>query len=185
MFAKASLDPPVEARPRRWPVRLLFVFVTLLVVVWAAPIIATWTPLLAALCSKADAYIDGSVRVSSASLGWFSPVVLYNVEVRDAADQTIAQIPKLESERSLVQLLLHRDDLGAFRADKPLIDLTFVGNESNLEKLLAKSLQPRGDAAQEASHGTSSLPKVQIEIVNANVNILDADTRAIWRISDV
>src|SRR5204862_36780 len=118
------------APPKRWGLRLLLLLAVLLLLLWSAPIIVASSPLASWVCEKASGYIDGNVRVGSVSLGWFSPVVLLNVEVRDAADRPIMQVPTIESERCLLRLLLSRDDPGCFRLEKPQIDIHFAGNQS-------------------------------------------------------
>ena len=177
------INPPVA--PRRWPLRLVLAAAVLLLALWAAPIIAAWTPVLGWLTQRADANIGGSVHVGSASLGWFSPVILYNVEVRDDADQVLAHFPKLESEHTLLRLVLNRNDLGAFRADKPEFELTFTGNDSNLEKLLAKAMQRPETEPVDQPATARPLSALQMDVVDANIRIFDADTKAIWNITGV
>src|SRR5216684_3814213 len=119
--------------PRRWGLRIGIAFCGLVVAIWAAPIIAARTPLVSWMCARTANYLDGSVHVGSASLGWFSPVVLYNVDIRAADDRPIARIPKVEGDRSLLMLLVDKRDLGTFRFERPTIELTFAKGDSNLE----------------------------------------------------
>src|ERR1019366_1527567 len=131
-------DTQSFAALRRWGCRIALGAVGLVGLIWAAPIVAAWTPLVSWSATKASAFFDGSVTVGSASLGWFSPIVLSNVELRGTDGQVIAQIPRIQGDRSLLMLLLDDSDLGSFRLEKPKIDLIFTGDDSNLEKLLAK-----------------------------------------------
>src|ERR1051325_7852317 len=114
-----ATQPPT---PRKWPRRLLGLFGTLIVLVWAAPIIAGYTPLVGWACRHADAYIDGTVEAGGASLGWFSPMVLSDVTVRDAQGNVVGEIPRVVGDRSLLKLLLDRSDLGSFCLERAKID---------------------------------------------------------------
>ena len=132
---------------KRWAVRFLVVVGGLVVLVWAAPMIAAHTPLVSWACREAEKHVDGRIHVGTVSLGWFSPVVLTNVEIRDAGEHTIVHIPKIASDRCLLRLLMDRDDFGSFRLEKPTIDITFTGTESGLEKVLARYWPEPGNAA--------------------------------------
>jgi translocation and assembly module TamB len=171
--------------PRRWGRRIVLFAVGLVVLVWAAPMVAAWTPLVPWACAQAAGYIDGSVHVGSASLGWFSPIILSNVEVRGADDQVIAQIPRIEGDRSLLMLLLDHGDLGSFRLEKPKIDLIFTGKESNLEKMLAKSLRDPVNAQATGRPAPTVMPQIRLEVVDALLKIHDADTKQDWLIQSL
>ena len=129
--------------------------------------------------------IDGSIRVGSVSLGWFSPIRLCNVDVLDENDQCIIQIEKIESDRCLLHLLVHREDRGSFRIEKPRIEWTVAGNESNLEKFLALFfLEPTAEASPGAE-SASELPHLHLQIVDGTVSIQDCDTNQFWKIHTV
>src|SRR5438874_9557450 len=102
---------PPYVPPRYWGRRILLAALGLLLLIWAAPVIAAWTPFVSWMSGKASDSINGSVTVGSASLGWFSPIILSNVEVRDADDQLVAQVPRIEGDRSLLMILIDPSDL--------------------------------------------------------------------------
>ncbi len=166
--------------PRTWPRRLLVLVGLLLVLAWAAPIIAGYTPLVGWACRHAERYIDGSIQVGGASLGWFSPIVLCDVTVRDRDSRIVAQIPRVEGDRSLLMLLVNRSDLGSFRLEKAKIDWVFRGKQSNLETLWAKFPNESVSAKQNAR--ATTLPRVDFDIVDATLRIDDADTKQHWQI---
>src|SRR5438309_657104 len=99
--------------PRRWLLRVLLGLGALLVLAWAAPMLAAYTPLVSWMCNRYVNGFDVTIHIGSASLDWFSPIRLNNVELRDADGGLLAQIPKIETDRSLLTLLLDRDDLGS------------------------------------------------------------------------
>jgi hypothetical protein len=170
---------------RRWGLRIGLTFCALAVAIWAAPIVVAWTPLVSWICAKAMHHLDGSVHVGSASLGWFSKVALYNVEIRDAGDRPVAQIPKVESSRSLLMLLVDHQDLGGFRIERPTIEWTLDKVDSNLEKVLAKALDQAPAASPDETRAQISLPKVRLELVDATLKFHDADTNQSWQIKSL
>ena len=94
----------------RWGRYVLVFLGMLLLLARGAPIIVAWSPLVGWACGQAKSRlgIAGSVSVGSVSLGWFSPIAIRNVEVRDEDDTRIVQIEKIESYRSLLYLLMTR-----------------------------------------------------------------------------
>ncbi len=177
MSADTMSSPPP---PRRWGLRILLTLCGLLVLVWAAPMIAAWTPLVAWICGKASQQFNGSVRVGSASLGWFSPIRLYHVEILDADGQPIVHIAKIESDRSLLTLLVERDDLGSFRIDQAVVDWKFDWTTSNIEKALARPRRPSVDAHAAPEPAAWSVPQVRLEITNATLKVHDVQTQKTW-----
>lgn len=176
------MSQPVSNPPgRSWKMRLFVCAGVLLVLVWAAPIIAAYTPVLGWVAGKASEAIDGRVEIGGASLGWFSPIVLYDVTVRDADNEVIAQIPKIEGDRALLKLALDQSDLGTFRIERAKIDWTFRGNDSNIERLLAKALKPSPESKSPSSAATT-IPHFDVEIVDSTLKIDDADTKQTWQI---
>ena len=66
MPADTKFIPPPQ---RRWAVRILLTLCSLALLLWAAPMIAAWTPLVSWACNRATIFFDGSVYVGGASLG--------------------------------------------------------------------------------------------------------------------
>jgi hypothetical protein len=172
-------DRKAAAWLRRWSLRFALATVGLVALVWAAPILAARTPLVSWLCARAAAPYGCTVHVGSASLGWFRPIVLSGVEIRDSKGVSIAQIPRIEGDRSLYALLQNPDDLGAYKLDKPSIDWTFGRNDSNLETLLAHSLQPPPTGDKPAK---PALPHLSVQIVDGTLRMHDAESQLTWQV---
>src|SRR5206468_1558903 len=67
----------------------------------------------------------------------------------------------------------------------PKIDVTFTGQESNLERLLAKTLQAPANAQPANGTPADAWPAVHLDIVDAKLTIHDADTKRCWVISSL
>ena len=87
---------------RRRGSRLLLLALLGIGFLWLSPTIVAKTGLLGYIVNSATSDLDGSVDVRSASLGWFSPITLWDVEVRDADGGLVARVPKVVGDRSLL-----------------------------------------------------------------------------------
>ncbi len=177
-------EPAVGASA--WKRRLLVGVVLLLAALWALPVAVAKTPLLGWLVGFANAHLDGSVQVGSASLGWFSPVVLHDVSLTDHDHQPVANITKVETERTLLGFVFDHASLGVIRVDKPNLDIVCTGSTSNVEKVFARYLvRPPvpDDAPQDAK--PSPLPQVHLEVTDGSVTVSDGDTKQSWRIQSL
>lgn len=107
----------------------------------------------------------GSIHVGSASINWWSPIVLNDVEIRDAQGQPLAEIGSLASDNPLWTLAFHSSSPGRFTVNQPALHLVLRDDGSNLEDMLGKLSQ---------GSGSSSLPAVQLAVSNGKVTIEDA-----------
>jgi translocation and assembly module TamB len=150
---------------RYWPVAA---GIGAVLFVWLLPWMIAHSPIMTALIDRSAADLAGTVTARSASLGWFSPVVLYGVEVRDKQDQPVMEIAKLTGDKALLALLFDSSHLGRFRLTEPKVRLVVRDDGSNLEDLIAPYLDPKRpagdvDVAMEVSDGTLTVeePRTQ------------------------
>jgi hypothetical protein len=171
-----------ERTPRRaWRRRLLLVGIGVLVLVWALPMILARSPFVGWLERQLGAHAGCTVHLGRLSLGWFSSVAAYDVVVHDRADRPLLHAAIVESDRSLLALLLHRDSLGTFRVDKASIDIVFAGAASNLDQTLTQLIdRPAPNAAELAP--TFSLPPVEVELVDSCVRVTDKEMSHTWQL---
>jgi len=99
-------------------------------------------------------------------LGWFSPVWLGGVEVRDERGEILLEIPEVAGDRWLLGLLWDSSRLGRFRLREPKLHLAFRENGSNLEDVLAEYLSSTKpttpvDIALEVVGGTVTLAETR------------------------
>lgn len=128
---------PVHQRRGFRPISFVLV---LFLVIWLMPIVIGHSPLLNSLLAVGTGDLKGSVTIGSASLGWFSPVTLWNLEVRDTRHEPVLVIPKAVGDRTLISILWDNSRLGRFRVEQPQVSLLFDQQGSNLEDMLAKYL---------------------------------------------
>lgn len=140
---------------------------------WFAPFLVAHTSLIDRAVVSAAADLQGSVHVTSASLGWFSPVRLAGVEVRDADGKPLAKIPAASTERTLLGLLTSGDAAG-LKLERPRIAITLDNQGSNLERALEKIL---------TSADAGAAP-FTLQVTDAEVQVIDALARREWTIRD-
>ncbi|MBI2824639.1 MAG: hypothetical protein HYX69_08140 [Planctomycetia bacterium] len=135
------LDEP-QPRKRRWLFTMI-VLVGLPAVLWFAPAIVAHSPLCDRVVAMIFSDLRGTVSVSSASLGWLSPVAARNVEVRDLAGKPLAVVPAVTSSKTLLAILLNMRDLGTFQLDRPQFDVVLRERGSNVEDAIAGWLESK------------------------------------------
>ncbi len=168
-----GVSPPRKYRRRR----LMIVSAVLLVIVWLLPGIVVHTPLLNWILGKATANLNGSVTVGSASLGWFSPIAVENVEIKDAKGKSILALPAACGDRPLAAILCNYSNLGQFTLDHPKLSIVLREDGSNVEDLLAKYL-----AAPPSSSQSSTKIGLAIKINDASISVSEEPLGLGWRI---
>lgn len=144
--AAGTRRAPAPKPRRRWPVVLAGIFIGLLLLLWFAPAIMVATSLHQQFLRGALGDFPGEVKIGRASLGWFSPVLLGDVEVADAGGEPLLTCRQLSSEKTLVGLIADASELGRFRLDSPVLYVSTREDGSNLEDALQPLLQAEGES---------------------------------------
>lgn len=165
-----------ERKPRRrWPLFFVTLCTLLLVLVGFAPTIVSLTPLGPKLVASAAAgKLNGSLEVSSVSVGWFSPTQVRGVIVKDKDGATLATVDSIVVDRSLLNLISTTQQLGKITVVKPDLLLTVRPDGSNLEDLIAPLLaQPSSGAAT---------PQCIVEVQEGRVKLVDSSSGQTWEL---
>lgn len=174
MAARPAGHTPWFQRYRRyWPLAVAGAGVLLLGML---PWVVAHSPLMTAIIQRSTADLEGTVRVKSASLGWFSPVVLYGVEVHDRQGNLVLEVPRLAGDKAMLALLFDTSHLGRFQLDEPKLHLVLREGGSNLEDLLARYLDPQQPASPR---------ETAIAARDASLTVLDQRARRTWQIESV
>ena len=161
---------------RRW--RAIAGICLLLVgLVWLAPTIVAKTSILPWILSSATSDLNGSVGFESASLGWFSPVKLYGVALRDNRDVPVISIEEVKGRKSLLSLLWDSTRPGHFIIQNPKIVLEIRRDGSNIEDIIEEYLKP--------SETETAGVECSIQIVGGTVEINDKTADRKWAIEEL
>jgi len=161
--------PPSKPRARRWIRIVTAMFLLLVVVLVAAPTIIAKTPLLNMLVRKALADVHGDVAIGGASLGWFSPIELHDIQITDSARRPMLTVPRASLSKSLVNLIVSQRDLGEITIEEPLLDLATEKGRTNVEEVFAKFLESDGSAP------SAERVAIQIRLANGKIHLRGRD----------
>lgn len=163
--------------PRRFPTRTLLTLCLLAVGVWLAPSIIARTPLLNGFVKSATADVNGSVSCRGGSLGWFSPVVLRGLELRDVHGESLVYVPHLRLQTSLWKLLTGgASSISGLRIEQPEVNIHLTDRGSDLQDAIEPLWSGPGETA---------LAALDIEVNDANVQITDDQTRRSWQVASL
>ncbi|HUY32626.1 MAG TPA: hypothetical protein VMV69_07570 [Pirellulales bacterium] len=164
--------------PKRRGGRLMFFAALLVALVALAPTIATRTPLrgacLALACRVAG--VNGSVRADDLSLGWLSPISATQVEIDDPQGNPLLNLASLDCDKTLLDLLLRRSELGHIRLGGVKAEVTFSDTGSNFKEVLNAWLQPNTSATRVTC---------DLEISDAQAAIHDTASKRDWLVEKI
>jgi hypothetical protein len=129
----------------------------------AAPTLVTKTPLKGIALAMASSG-DTEVSVGSVSAGWLSPIAVTDIELRQGGDKLHASVPALSIDRTLLDLLLDRTNLGRIRLERPFVE--------------ARLQEDRAKVKQELDSAPAVLQKaerisIDLEVVDGTVVLHD------------
>lgn len=156
----------------RWPLGLLLLILTL---VYFAPLIVASTGLRHQLAAMAGESLQLRLQLKSATLGWFSPVVIRGIQVRDLGGELLAEVDTLTTSKSLLALATNPEALGVVTIDRPQVRLRLRPGGSNWEDALKPLLEQETD-------GATALPAGTVQVRQGQVEIHDADHPGSWAI---
>jgi hypothetical protein len=154
-----------------------------LVAVWALPIGLAHSPFVNWVAEQLTLHSGCTVRIGGLSLGWFSAVAAYDIDIDDTSGRPLLRAGSIESRRTLLGLLVNRADPGGFKVDRATIEIVLAGAGSNLDDAISQLIEP--PAAAGAESGPRSLPPLNIEITDSSVSIAEALTGNTWRVQSV
>lgn len=158
--------------------KLLLLLLALLLFVLAAPWLVANTPLRGWVLGRIGAGLGVGLSAKEMKLNWFTPIELSGVTVSDAEGESLAEVERVTTTRSLLGLVCnHRSDIGTFRFEKAALRVAFQGNTSNLEALLSKLPKPENNGGKG--------PALGIEFVNASVHVHDGERKSDWLLDPV
>lgn len=140
----------------RWRRRLLAVTVATVALVAAGPTLVAWSPLRHELPKTRMRGFRGRIHVGSATLSWFGPAVLRDVQFFDPEGNCFLETRVSEDDRSLLTRILHPSRRPHLRIERPVITLKLRAGGSNVEDALRPVIEYEGKRAAKATELTST-----------------------------
>ena len=120
---------------------------------------------------------QGRIVIGRASLGWFRPIQLQQIELRDAQEASLGVIGRFTSDRTLWQFLWNRQDLGRFVLEETTLHVQLRPDGSNWEDALARYLSQ--------TEPSRSSVNVEVELKNGTALLSDARSGRSWRLENL
>jgi len=107
----------------------------LLLLVLAFPYIAMVQPFRDMILRAVLPEINGTVTASRASLGWFSPIRFYDMEIRARGGRPVVSVPTFHGDRTLWRYIVSPSELGNFRIERPGVSVVVTDGGLNLREV--------------------------------------------------
>src|SRR5262249_33939222 len=137
--------------------KLLTFLVLIILIVGLLPIIVAKTYLRNVILSRILPSDAVRVTIGDASLSWISNPSGTNIEVKNAADETLLTAESIVVDRTPLKLALNSRDLGTIRIVHPTIYLKVRPDGSNVEDLKQKLLPAAPDTTEKMQQPTASV----------------------------
>jgi hypothetical protein len=184
LFKRSRPDSTGTLPRSKWRRRLFAGSLLLFALAVLSPVLLAKTPLRNWLVAIALKQFKGDVRIGGASLGWFRPLILTDIEVRDLNGRTLLSAPRVEGSKSLAALLCHPFDLGEFRFSKTSVHVVCGHDTTNLETALAHWLQRKEQSPSSDDPGLEGIG-VRASFTEASLVLEDEDTGRTWTLDPV
>ncbi len=167
-------EPDATPPPRKFRAfrnGCIAMLVLLVAAVFLAPTIIARTSLRNSLLSSA-LELDGSISLGALSLGWFSSIVVDDLELRDREDRVLVEVAQIRTDKSLLGLLFSAGDIGVVYLDQPKLHVICHEQDTNLERAFAKAIERDADAKA----------AIDLRIQNGTVEIDDVPAARAFRV---
>ncbi|HEX4129020.1 MAG TPA: hypothetical protein VHZ24_03180 [Pirellulales bacterium] len=170
---------PRHAAPRRRRRPLLTGFVLLLVLgiglLAAGPTIVLQPQVRDRVLHAALADLHGRVSLDDLSFGWTTPLAVKNLQLHDASDKVVINLPNVAGDRGLLWCLCSAGtDFGTLRMNQPHVEVELHDGATNLQDIFAEYLKG-------PSSGSQSMPTVAVELADASVVVRDVRSGQQWQ----
>ncbi len=173
---ETSIDQPARSgtRLRRWLLVGTVFLAILTAVMLLAPTILARTSLRNVAVQRALPDFPGQITIRSLQLGWFSPVRLEGLTVSGREGKQLADVSRIETEKTLWQLATGWRDVGRVRIIRPKLDVVLRSDGSNVEDVIAPWMK-------EEAKTSSQAVGVVLEITEGSADVVDQATNRCYK----
>ncbi len=147
------------------PRKIAMVVGVVAVIVLIAPFLAGYTSVVESIVQKRIPDFQGTIKIGSSSIRWFSNISLHNVTLYGENEIPLANIPQIDTDWNLVNILLGKTHSISLKLQRPEMIFLCAESTSNWELALAKYL--------DGSTQTDAMG-LQVEVVQGTLRIQDA-----------
>lgn len=167
------------SRPRggKWKKYLLGTVLALLVLVLCAPLVLQSKTVVLGLVGQSKALDPLKLDLKGISFGWFRPLRLTGVEVKDAEGKVLAQVGRVDTELSLWRLLTQRSNLGTVTIEQLEATVEVSPGTTNLEQIVQELA---AKYATEEETESSAPVAINIVVKESVLHAVDTLTQEAW-----
>lgn len=167
------------SRPRggKWKKYLLGTVLALLVLVLCAPLVLQSKTVVLGLVGQSKALDPLKLDLKGISFGWFRPLRLTGVEVKDAEGKVLAQVGRVDTELSLWRLLTQRSNLGTVTIEQLEATVEVSPGTTNLEQIVQELA---AKYATEEETESSAPVAINVVVKESVLHAVDTLTQEAW-----
>lgn len=158
MSSDAWLKSGTAKKPRRWRRGLAIAVGLLALLVALGPTLVSFGPIRRVALAVVPSRVRGTISIGAASLGWFTPPKIEDLEIRSNAGEPVVSIARIAFDRPLWRLAWQPSDLGEIRADRARLRLVLADGGSNVEEVLGIPIRIKPADEREGAAGRAAPP---------------------------
>lgn len=180
------IDPSIgnsAKQPARWRFRWRWLGLGLFVLIGAValgPTLIAKTQLRSWLLQWSLEGMNATVHVGEASIEWFAPIELHDVELRDADGRRLFFAESIYCDRTLTDLLKDSNHLGHVRIQKPILHVVFEGPFTNIEQVVVPWMKKK-----EICLEAMLRRQMNLQVDAATIHLRDYDTTQRWTFAPI
>jgi translocation and assembly module TamB len=167
-----------SGRGKRWRKYLLGSLLALVVTILCAPLLLQSKMVVLGIVQRTEAVSPLQLDMQSISFGWFRPLRLTGVEIKDSEGKLLGKIERLDTELSLWRLLTQRSDLGTISIDHLDATIEIAAGSTNVEQVLEELIAKY--ATTEPQDPTAPGVAVKLVIRESVVHAIDSLSQETW-----
>jgi hypothetical protein len=170
--------PPIRRRRRLRIVAWSFLGLFLLLAM--GPSIAQFGPLRTMLLRLATPGLNGTIHADQANFGWFTPVHVAGLTIRDPEGATVVEIPDLHFNSTLWTLITGDHDLGRLRIRDLRVNVVAEATGGTNLRRVFGPMKRQGNLLDRLRGHT-----LDIEVEDVQIHVRTPDARGDWRAGDI
>jgi len=155
--------PRRRGTPKRWAIVAVALLVMCATIVWLLPSLLVVGPWRNSVLAWVMSDLHGSIYADRVRLGWFSPVEVSGLRLRDSSGSPLLELDQFRTEKTLLQLLGNRHDFGPLHLRGPKVTVIIEQGTTNWQQALAEYLKPSGQP----------WPSLRLEVSGGTVQVID------------
>jgi hypothetical protein len=166
-----------RSRGGKWKKYLIGTALGFIVLVLCAPLLLQSKTIVLGIVQQSEAIDPLRLDLESVSFGWFRPLRLTGVEIKDANGKLLAQVGRVDTELSLWRLLTQRSNLGTVSIEQLEATVEVTTGSTNIEQIVQELAEKY--ATTEESEPSAPVA-VNLVIKESVLHAVDVLTQEAW-----